>query len=295
MASSTMASLATTLTQPAAGPSAAPLELDAPAPSEPTSPQASAPDPPSAAEHVAEPLPDFSQWGPVRREEISRIRRTIARHIARSWATIPHVTLADEVDVTELEAFRNGQGRALADQGAALTLTAFILKAAAGALRDCPQFNASFDEAASEIIYKDYVHIGVAVDSPRGPTVPVLRDVDRKGLVAVSKELRDIADRARGSKIDAAETRGATFTITNVGALGGRMVTPMINWPEIASLAIGRLDEKPVVRDGRIVARKMLPLSVSFDHRVIDAADGARFLNAIAAFLENPMNLLLVS
>ena len=240
-------------------------------------------------------MPDFAQWGPVRREKIPQIRKTIARQMARAWALIPHVTHVDEADVTDLEIFRKEQGKAFAPQGAKLTLTAFILKATAGALREFPKFNASYDEPAAEVIFKDYVNIGVAVDSPRGLMVPVIRDVDRKGLVTISKELREIADRAREFKLDVAEMRGGTFTITNVGALGGLFATPMINWPEVAILGLGRLAEKPVVRDGQVVIRKMLPLFISFDHRVIDGADGARFINRIAVFLENPLNLLLVS
>jgi pyruvate dehydrogenase E2 component (dihydrolipoamide acetyltransferase) len=242
-----------------------------------------------------DPLPDFAQWGPVRREKIPQIRKTIARQMARAWAQIPHVTHGDEVDVTDLEVFRREQGKVFAKQGAKLSLTAFILKAAAGVLNEFPHFIATFDEAAAEIIYKDYVHLGVAVDTPRGLMVPVLRDVDRKGLVAISKELKEIADRAREFKIDVSEFRGGTFTVTNVGALGGTFSTPMINYPEVAVLGMGKLHEKPVVRDGEIVVRKILPLFVSFDHRVIDGADGARFVQAIAMFLENPLNLLLVS
>lgn len=264
----------------------------APAPSAPAAPAAG--DAPQTAARQ-EPLPDFSQWGPVRREKIPQIRKTIARQMARAWAQIPHVTHGDEVDVTDLEVFRREQGKVFAKQGAKLSLTAFILKATAGVLKDFPQFNATFDEAASEIIYKDYVHLGVAVDTPRGLMVPVLRDVDRKGLVAISKELKEIADRAREFKIDVSEFRGGTFTVTNVGALGGTFSTPMINYPEVAVLGMGKLHEKPVVRDGEIVVRKILPLFVSFDHRVIDGADGARFVQAIAMFLENPLNLLLVS
>jgi len=272
---------------PVVSPPVVPQDKPMPVPTEEAEPPIACPS--------AEPLPDFSQWGPVRREKISQIRKTIARQMTRAWTTIPHVTHADDVDMTDLEAFRKEQGKVFAEQGAKLGLTAFILKAVAGALREFPQFNAAFDEADSEIVYKDYVHIGVAVDTPRGLMVPVLRDVDRKGLVAISKELKALADRARDFKIDVAEMRGGTFTITNVGALGGTMATPMINWPEVAILGMGKLDEKPVVRDGEILARKMLPLFISFDHRVIDGADGARFLNAIATFLENPLNLLLVS
>lgn len=240
-------------------------------------------------------MPDFSQWGSVRREAVPQIRKTIARAMVRSVQTIPHVTHADEVDVTDLEAFRKEQSAIFEEKGAKLTLTAFVVKAVAGALRQFPQFNASFDEAGGEMIYKDYVHIGVAVDSPKGLMVPVLRDADRKGLLTISKELKELADRAREFKLDIADMRGGSFTVTNVGALGGTMATPIINWPELAILGMGKLDWKPVVRNGQVVPRKMLPLFLSFDHRVIDGADGARFIRAVMGYLESPLNLLLVS
>lgn len=242
----------------------------------------------------AEPMPDFSQWGPVRREALPQIRKTISRQMVRSYLTIPHVMHADEVDVTDLEDFRKRQGEALASTGAKLTLTAFVVKAVAGALRQFPTFNASYDEAASEMVYKDYVHIGVAVDSPKGLMVPVVRDADRKGLVSISKEMKELADKAREFKLDVAAMRGGTFTVTNVGALGGTMATPIINYPEVAILGMGKLEWKPVVRDMQIVPRKILPLFLSFDHRVIDGADGARFIRAVIGYLENPLNLLLV-
>jgi pyruvate dehydrogenase E2 component (dihydrolipoamide acetyltransferase) len=242
----------------------------------------------------AEALPDFSQWGPIRREALTQIRKTIARQMVRSVTTIPHVTHADEVDVTDLENFRKEQSAIFGDRGK-LTLTAFVIKSVAGALRQFPQLNASYDEARGEMIFKDYVHVGVAVDSPKGLMVPVIRDADRKGLLTISQELRDLAEKARDFKLDIAQMRGGTFTVTNVGALGGTMSTPIINYPEVAILGMGKLDWKPVVRDGQIVPRKMLPLFLSFDHRVIDGADGARFIRAVMSFLENPLNLLLVS
>lgn len=241
-----------------------------------------------------EPLPDFSQWGPVRREKVAQIRKTIARQMQRAW-TLPRVTHGDEADVTDLEAFRKEHGSVMADQGVKLTITAFIVKAVAGALRLHPQFNSSYDDAAGEQIFKEYVHIGVAVDTPKGLMVPVLREVDRKGLMTISKEMKEIADRARDFKLGIDEMRGGSFTVTNVGALGGTFATPMINYPEVAILGMGKLEEKPVVRNGQIVIRKMLPLFLSFDHRVIDGADGARFCKTVMGFLENPLNLLLAS
>ena len=243
----------------------------------------------------SEPLPDFSQWGPVRREKVAQIRKTIARQMVKSW-TIPRVTHGDEADITDLEAFRKEHGAVMIEQGVKLTLTAFILKAVAGALRQFPQFNSSYDEAAGDIIYKDYVHVGVAVDTPKGLMVPVVRDADRKGLMTISKELKEVADRAREFKLDISEMRGGTFTLTNVGALGGTFATPMINSPEVAILGMGKLIRKPMVKgEDEIVIRKMLPLFLSFDHRVIDGADGARFTSTIISFLENPLNLLLAS
>jgi pyruvate dehydrogenase E2 component (dihydrolipoamide acetyltransferase) len=249
---------------------------------------------PSRPAQPSEALPDFSQWGPVRREAIPQIRKAIARAMVRSYTTAVHVTHADEVDVTDLEQFRKEQGAVLADKNAKLTLTAFVVKAVAGALRQFPNFNASFDDATSEMIYKDYVHIGVAVDSPKGLMVPVVRDADRKGLVSISKEIKELADKAREFKLDVAAMRGGSFTVTNVGALGGTMSTPIINYPEVAILGMGKLEWKPVVRNMQIVPRKILPLFLSFDHRVIDGADSARFIRAVMGFLDNPLNLLLV-
>lgn len=279
------------------GQGAPPVTKPATAPAKPSAPAAapSRPAPAPSAPVGAEPLPDFSTWGPVRREAITQIRKTIARAMVRSVTTIPHVTHADEVDVTDLESFRKEQSAIFSDKGAKLTLTAFVVKAVAGALRQFPQLNASFDDARSEMVFKDYVHIGIAVDSPKGLMVPVLRDADRKGLLTISKELKEMGEKARDFKLDIADMRGGSFTITNVGALGGTMATPIINWPEVAILGIGKLDLKPVVRDGQIVARKMLPLFLSFDHRVIDGADGARFIRSVMAYMENPLNLLLVS
>ncbi len=279
------------------GHGAPPVTKPAASTARPAAPAAAPPRPMAApsAPVSAEPLPDFAQWGPVRREAIPQIRKTIARAMVRSVTTIPHVTHCDEVDVTDLEAFRKEQSEIFADKGAKLTLTAFVVKAVAGALRQFPQLNASFDDARSEMIFKDYVHIGIAVDSPKGLMVPVLRDADRKGLLTISKELKEMGEKARDFKLDIADMRGGSFTITNVGALGGTMATPIINWPEVAILGMGKLELKPVVRDGQIVARKMLPLFLSFDHRVIDGADGARFVRSVMAYMENPLNLLLVS
>ena len=282
-----------------AGPTGSGHALSPPAPVVPAAPARRVPalaePPPTTTGILAEPLPDFSQWGPIRREKIPQIRKAIARQMTRAWTTIPHVTHGDEADITDLDGFRREHGEVMVDKGVKLTLTAFLMKAAAGALRQFPALNSSFDEGASELIFKDYVHIGVAVDTPRGLMVPVFRDVDRKGLMALSKELKEVAERARDFKLGIEDMRGGTFTLTNVGALGGTFSTPMINYPEVAILGMGRMTLKPVVRNGEIVQRKMLPLFLSFDHRVIDGADGARFVKTIINFLENPLNLLLAS
>ncbi|MCB9851486.1 MAG: 2-oxo acid dehydrogenase subunit E2 [Phycisphaerales bacterium] len=255
---------------------------------------AAAPSAPMPPVGGGDALPDFSQWGPVRREAVPQIRKAISRQMVKAW-TLPRVTHGDEADVTDLEAFRKEHGKVMAEQGAKLTITTFIVKAVAGALRQFPVFNSSFDEAAGEIIYKDYVHIGMAVDTDRGLMVPVLRDADRKGLMTISKEMKEISEKAREFKLPIEGMRGGTFTVTNVGSLGGTFSTPMINYPEVAILGMGKMQEKPVVKNGQIVVRKMMPLFLSFDHRVVDGADGARFTRMIIDFLENPLNLLLAS
>lgn len=296
----TSATTTTIVTPPpfvAPPPSSEPALRSAPAPMPRTTP-ASAPALRPAAPSApagSEALPDFSQWGPVRREPVSQIRKTIARQMTRSYTIVPHVTHCDTADVTDIDLFRREHGKIFHDKGTKLTLTAIIIKAVAGALRQFPQLNCSFDHDANEIIYKDYVHVGVAVDTPRGLVVPVIRDCDRKSLMRISQDLNDLAERARAAKFDLAELRGGTFTITNVGPLGGTFVTPMINYPEVAILGLGRTAPTPVVRDGQIVARQVLPLSLSFDHRVIDGADAARFTRTVISYLESPLNLLLVS
>ncbi|MFO0973630.1 MAG: dihydrolipoamide acetyltransferase family protein [Phycisphaerae bacterium] len=244
---------------------------------------------------LAEPLPDFAQWGAVRREPVSQIRKTIARQMVRSYTIVPHVTHCDSADVTDLEMFRKQHAEVFKEKGERLTLTAFILKAVAGALKQFPQLNCSFDEPAGEIIYKEYIHIGVAVDTPRGLVVPVIRDCDKKTPLRIARDLADLAERARAVKFDIAELRGGTFTVTNVGALGGSFVTPMINYPEVAILGLGRLAWQAAVRNMQVVPRQMLPLSLSFDHRVVDGADAARFVKTIISFLELPLNLLMAT
>jgi pyruvate dehydrogenase E2 component (dihydrolipoamide acetyltransferase) len=206
-----------------------------------------------------------------------------------AWSLIPHVTQHDLADITDLDAFRRQQeGRS-----PKLTVTAFALKAAAIALKQFEQFNATLDLAAGQLILKRYFHLGVAVDTDRGLLVPVVRDVDKKSVQVLAQELNDLAERARQKKIPVEEMRGGTFTITNLGGIGGTGFTPIINYPEVAILGLARARLQPVVRDGQVVPRFLLPLSLSYDHRVIDGADAARFTRRIAAMLENPLVMLL--
>jgi pyruvate dehydrogenase E2 component (dihydrolipoamide acetyltransferase) len=253
-----------------------------------------APAAPSAAPAAGEPeaLPDFARYGPVRREAVPQIRKTIARQMARSWQNIPRVTHCDKADVTELDRNRKNLNATLPDDQPKLTMTAILLKAVAAGLRDYPQLNASYDAASAEIIYKDYVHVGIAVDTPRGLVVPVIRDVDKKALPQLAAELNDLAQRTRTGQFEIAELRGASFTITNVGALGGQFVTPMVNYPEAGILGVGRAQLEPAVVEGQIVPRLMMPLSLSFDHRIVDGADAARFTTGVIQSLENPLRLI---
>ncbi len=238
-------------------------------------------------------LPRFEQWGPVEREPLSHLRRTIAERMTLSATVVPHVTHFDRVDVTELEAIIRRNVEAARERGLVLTLTSFLLKAAALALREHPTFNASLDAAAGELIVKRYCHLGVAVATERGLIVPVIRDVDKKPLVELQRELAALAQRVREGKATLEDLRGGTFTITNLGALGGTGAIPIINYPEVAILGVSRAREEPVVQDGRIVPRRLLPISLTFDHRVADGADGARFAAAIVRRLERPEQLLL--
>jgi pyruvate dehydrogenase E2 component (dihydrolipoamide acetyltransferase) len=239
------------------------------------------------------PLPKFEQWGPVERQPLSHLRRTIAERMTLSATLIPHVTHFDRADITELDAIIRRNLDDAKARGITLTLTGFLLKAAALALREHPQFNASLDPAAGELIVKRYVHLGVAVASERGLIVPVIRDVDRKPLAELARELAALAQRVREGKATLEDLRGGTFTITNIGALGGTAAIPIINYPEVAILGVARGREEAVVRDGQIVPRMMLPLTLTFDHRVADGADGARFASAIVRRLERPDQLLL--
>jgi len=238
----------------------------------------------------AAPLPDFAKWGNVERKPLSGIRRATADQMARSWATIPHVTQFDKADITELEKLRKQYGKQAEASGAKLTVTAIILKVVTGALKKFPQFNASLDLANNELVLKNYYHVGVAVDTERGLLVPVVRDVDRKNIIELAVELNQIAEKARAKKTSLDELQGGCFTITNLGGIGGTAFTPIVNAPEVAILGLSRGGYEPVwnAEKGEFVPRMMLPLSLSYDHRVIDGADGARFLRWICQALENP-------
>jgi pyruvate dehydrogenase E2 component (dihydrolipoamide acetyltransferase) len=237
----------------------------------------------------APPLPKFEEWGPVEQQALTPVRKATARQMSLAWGLIPHVTQHDQADVTDLEAFRKQQEA----RGTKLTVTAFALKAAAIALKEFPTFNASLDVAGNRLVLKRYYHIGVAVDTEAGLLVPVLRDVDRKSVQELAEELVAVAKRARDKKLDGNELKGGTFTITNLGGIGGTAFTPIVNWPEVAILGMSRGRLQPVVRDGVVVPRLLLPLSLSYDHRVINGAAAARFTRRLAELLENPLQMLL--
>lgn len=238
-------------------------------------------------------LPDFSRWGPVERQPLSGIRRKIAENLSLAWQSIPHVTQFDQADVTELEALRKRSRESRPDAPGKVTMTVLVLKAAVLALKEYPQFNSTLDAAASTLILKKYYHLGVAVDTERGLLVPVLRDADRKSTRELAVELEALAEKARQRKLTVEEMRGGTFTITNLGGIGGTAFSPIVNSPEVAILGVARAKLEPFVREGRLEQRLMMPLSLSYDHRVIDGADGARFLRRVAEVLSEPFRLLL--
>lgn len=244
------------------------------------------------------PLPQFDQTGPVERIPLRSVRRATAKHLAVSWAQIPHVTHSDVADITELEKFRRKHKDQIEKEGGALSPTVFMLKAAAAALREFPRFNSSIDMSAEEIIVKRYYNIGVAVDTERGLMVPVIRDVDRKSLRELAVELKALAEKTRQGKASSQDLSGGTFTITNVGPMGGTGFSPIINHPEVAILGMAQARMQPVVigneNNYKIVPRLILPLNITFDHRVLDGAEAARFLTMIIRGLENPENLLMM-
>lgn len=239
------------------------------------------------------PLPDFSRWGEVDRQPLNNVRIATAEQMAFCWNTIPHVTLHDKADITELEKLRQESKRKAEAAGAKLTMTAFLVKIAASALKVHPKFNSSLDLARGEQVIKKYVNVGVAVDTERGLMVPVIRDVDRRNVIQLAVELQRAADRAKARKLSPDDMTGGCFTITNIGGIGGGFFTPIVNHPEVAILGVGRAAYEPVLVNGFFQPRLMLPLSLSFDHRLIDGADGARFLRWIIDAIQNPVLLSL--
>jgi pyruvate dehydrogenase E2 component (dihydrolipoamide acetyltransferase) len=233
------------------------------------------------------PLPDFSKWGNVHREKMSQVRRITAENLSQSW--VPQVTQFDKADAAQLEAFRQQYAKTADKAGVKLTVTAILLKVVSRALKRFPSFNASLDMAKQEIVYKDYVHISVAVDTDRGLLVPVVRDVDRKSILTLAQELGDLAKSAREKKIKPDEMEGGTFTISNLGGIGGTGFTPVVFSPQVAILGVARTQTEPHWNGSAFEPRPFLPLSVTYDHRLIDGADGARFLRWICQAVENPL------
>ncbi|GGM92997.1 dihydrolipoamide acetyltransferase component of pyruvate dehydrogenase complex [Thermus composti] len=240
-------------------------------------------------------LPDFGKWGPVRTEPMSGVRKATLRAMAQAWSQVPMVTHFDEADITELEALRKRYAKRAEEKGFRLTLTAFLLKAVALTLKAFPKFNASIDPEKGEIIYKDYIHIGVAVDTPHGLLVPVIRNVDQKGVLRLAEELQEISEKARERKLAPEDMQGGTFSLSNLGGIGGTGFTPIVNWPEVAILGVSRSQMKPLWDPEKeaFVPRLVMPFSLTYDHRLIDGADAARFCRHLAGILEDPLGLAL--
>jgi pyruvate dehydrogenase E2 component (dihydrolipoamide acetyltransferase) len=240
----------------------------------------------------AEKLPDFSKWGEIEVKPMSKVREKTAKHLAYAWATIPHVTQFDKADITDLEKLRKEFGKKVESAGGKLTVTGILLKVISSAFKVFPQFNASVDLVNNQVIYKKYHNIGIAVDTDRGLLVPVIRNVDRKNLIDLSVELTAIAEKARNAKLTLEDMQGGNFSISNLGGIGGSGFTPVVNSPEVAVLGVSRSQMEPVFADGDFIPRLMLPLSLSYDHRLIDGADAARFLRWVCEALEKPFKIL---
>jgi len=236
---------------------------------------------------------DTDRWGLIAREPMNAIRKKTVQHMTHCWTTIPHVTHQDYADVTALEQVRKKFGKQVEQDGGKLTATSFIIKVVAEALKRFPKFNASVDTENEQVILKRYYHIGVAVDTPNGLLVPSIRDADKKSITQISVELPQLAEKARDRKLSLEEMQGSTFTVTNLGGIGGASFTPIINAPEVAILGVSRGRVEPVFENGQFAPRMMLPLSLSYDHRLIDGADAARFTRWVAETLENPWALFL--
>lgn len=239
------------------------------------------------------PEVDFSKFGDIERIELNKLRRVAGTNLHRAWLTIPHVTQFDEADITTLEAFRQSENQRLQKSGVKLTMLAFLVKACAVALREFPHFNSSLENGGAALIQKRYINIGVAVDTPNGLVVPVVRDADRKGVLDIAREVAELAEKARNRKLAPADMQGGTFTVSSLGGIGGTAFTPIVNWPEVAILGVSRTQKKPVWNGEGFEPRDMLPLSLSYDHRVIDGADAARFTTFLASVLADMRRALL--
>ena len=242
-----------------------------------------------------EPMPeiDFSQFGEIESQALTRINKLTGKFLHRNWVTVPHVTQFDEADITELEKFRKQLNEESKKDGTRVTILAFLMKALVSALKEFPRFNSSLDHTGENLILKKYVNIGVAMDTPDGLVVPVIRDCDRKSLIELAQELVDTSKRARDKKLSPSDMSGGCITISSLGGIGGTLFTPIVNAPEVAILGVSRSSMQPVYQDGEFVPRLVLPLSLSYDHRVIDGADGARFTSYLSTVLSDTRRLLL--
>ena len=239
------------------------------------------------------PQVDFSKFGAIETVPLSRIKKLAGANLLRNWVGIPHVTQHDDADITDLEAFRKSSSAETEKQGFKLTMLSFLIKACVTALKAHPEFNSSLDKAGENLVLKKYYHIGVAVDTPEGLVVPVIRDCDRKGVFDLARELADVSRRARDKKLSPAEMQGGCFSISSLGGVGGTAFTPIINAPEVAILGVSKAQMKPVYKDGQFAPRLMLPLALSYDHRVIDGAAAARFTTYLCSVLSDIRRLLL--
>ena len=236
---------------------------------------------------------DFSQFGDIERVELNKLRKVSAQNLTRSWLTIPHVTQHDNADITDLEAFRKSQNKRLEREGVKLTMLAFLVTACARALKEYPRFNSSLENSGEALIEKGYINIGIAVDTPNGLVVPVIKDADKKGLKEIALEMGELAEKARNRKLTPADMKGGTFSISSLGGIGGTAFTPIVNWPEVAILGVSRSDMQPVWDGNQFQPRLILPLSLSYDHRVIDGAAAARFTTYLSQLLTDMRQALL--
>ena len=239
------------------------------------------------------PLPDFSKYGEVEKKPVTNLRKKIAENLTVAWRTMPMVTQNDLADITDLEAGRKRTVEAMGKGAPKITMTVLAVKAVVAALKEFPNFNSSYDMNTGELVLKKYFHIGLAVDTERGLVVPVIRDADKKSIRDIAAEVQGLAEKARAAKLTVDEMRGGCFTITNLGGIGGTNFTPIVNYPEVAILGMSRSSLQPVIRDGQVVPRLMLPLSLTYDHRVIDGADGARFVTKLTQLFSDPIRLLM--